>query len=46
MKYLQAAGADFMGMAPTLAISNSATEILNRLDALRRMTQVNKIYGT
>lgn len=39
MKYLQAAGADFMGMAPTLAISNSATEILNRLDALRRMTQ-------
>lgn len=40
MKFLQAAGADFMGMGPALAISNSAAEVLHKLDDLRRRTQV------
>ncbi|CAG9767639.1 unnamed protein product [Ceutorhynchus assimilis] len=39
MKFLQAAGADFMGMAPALAMSNSASEVLHKLDDLRRRTQ-------
>ncbi|XP_030746421.1 signal transducer and activator of transcription 5B-like isoform X3 [Sitophilus oryzae] len=39
MKFLQAAGADFLGMGPTLPLSNSAAEVLHKLDDLRRRTQ-------
>lgn len=40
MKFLQAAGADFMGMGPTLPLSNSAAEVLHKLEDLRKRTQV------
>ncbi|KAF7282323.1 signal transducer and transcription activator Stat92E isoform X2 [Rhynchophorus ferrugineus] len=39
MKFLQAAGADFMGMGPTLPLSNSAAEVLHKLEDLRKRTQ-------